>query len=174
MTANHPAPAHVTPWNNTSALPCPEKPARTELIKQSHLRCAALGLSRVERPDFEPLMRSDLTVARERNQRLFTHAAPVMEMLFEQIVNSESMIVLTDAQGSAQYDALELPLVGRHQAANAAVALATIAELRKQGWSISDAAIRQGLTRVLWPARIEVIGRRPTMVLDVAHNVASI
>ncbi|HEY0857508.1 MAG TPA: GAF domain-containing protein, partial [Albitalea sp.] len=100
MTANHPAPAHVTPWSNTSALPCPEKPARTELIKQSHLRCAALGLSRVERPDFEPLMRSDLTVARERNQRLFTHAAPVMEMLFEQIVNSESMIVLTDAQGT--------------------------------------------------------------------------
>ena len=87
-------PASLTPW--TSA----DDQARAERIEQSHLRCAALGLSRVERPDFEPMVRGDLVVARERNQRLFTHAAPVMEMLFEQIVNTESMIVLTDAQGT--------------------------------------------------------------------------
>ena len=71
-----------------------------DLIEQSHERCAALGLTRIERPDYAPLMRSDLTVARERNQRLFTHAAPVMEMLFEQIANTESMMVLTDIQGT--------------------------------------------------------------------------
>jgi sigma-54 dependent transcriptional regulator, acetoin dehydrogenase operon transcriptional activator AcoR len=71
-----------------------------ELIEQSHQRCEALGLSRIERPDYTPMMRSDLAVARERNQRLFTHAAPVMEMLFEQIVNTDSMIMLTDAQGT--------------------------------------------------------------------------
>ncbi|KNZ32543.1 MAG: Fis family transcriptional regulator [Methylibium sp. NZG] len=76
------------------------QPAHLALIEQSHQRCAALGLSRIERPDFTPMMRSDLAVARERNQRLFTHAAPIMEMLFEQIVNTESMIVLTDAQGT--------------------------------------------------------------------------
>lgn len=76
------------------------QPAHLELIEQSHQRCTALGLSRIERPDFTPMMRSDLAVARERNQRLFTHAAPVMEMLFEQIVNTESMILLTDAQGT--------------------------------------------------------------------------
>ena len=69
-------------------------------IEESHLRCTALGLSRIERPDYEPLMRGDLNVARERNQRLSTHAAPVMEMLFEQIIDSHSMIVLTDAQGT--------------------------------------------------------------------------
>lgn len=82
--------------------------------------------------------------------------------------------VLTDAQGSAQYEGLELPLAGRHQAANAAVALATIEELRKQGWPVSDSAVREGLSRVRWPARIEVIARSPTIVLDAAHNVASI
>ena len=31
--------------------------------------------------------------------RLHDHAAPVMEMLHEQIVNSTSMVVLTDATG---------------------------------------------------------------------------
>jgi sigma-54 dependent transcriptional regulator, acetoin dehydrogenase operon transcriptional activator AcoR len=87
-------------WTTPSALPVVPQAARAETIEQSHLRCAALGLTRIERPDFEPLMRGDLSVARERNQRLFTHAAPVMEMLFEQIVNTESMIVLADAQGT--------------------------------------------------------------------------
>jgi len=87
-------------WTTPAELPFPQQPARTELIEQWHQRCSALGLTRVERPDFEPLMRSDLAVARERNQRLFTHAAPVMEMLFEQIVDTESMIVLADVSGT--------------------------------------------------------------------------
>ncbi|MEJ8825804.1 sigma-54-dependent Fis family transcriptional regulator [Variovorax humicola] len=87
-------------WTTPAALPFPQQPARTELIEQWHRRCSALGLTRVERPDFEPLMRGDLAVARERNQRLFTHAAPVMEMLFEQIVDTESMIVLADVSGT--------------------------------------------------------------------------
>ncbi|MBI3838203.1 MAG: bifunctional folylpolyglutamate synthase/dihydrofolate synthase [Planctomycetia bacterium] len=69
---------------------------------------------------------------------------------------------------------LELNLPGAHQAANAAVGVATIAELRRQGWDISDAAVRQGLAQVCWPARIEVLSRHPTVVLDAAHNVASI
>ncbi len=71
-----------------------------DLIEQSHERCAALGLSRIERPDFSPLGRTDLTVARERNLRLHSHAAPVMEMLFDQIVNTDSMVVLCDTTGT--------------------------------------------------------------------------
>ncbi len=69
---------------------------------------------------------------------------------------------------------LELSLIGAHQAANAAVALATLEELRRLGWNLSEAAARQGLLEVRWPARIEIVGRRPTIVLDAAHNVASV
>src|SRR5512134_350698 len=83
-----------------TTLPAARLAGHGDLIQQSHERCAALGLTRIERPDFEPMLRGDLAVARERNQRLFTHAAPVMEMLYEQIVDTESMIVLTDAQGT--------------------------------------------------------------------------
>ena len=83
------------------ALTPPGLPPRQQaLIRQSHERCAALGLTRIERPDFTPLMRSDMTIARERNQRLLAHAAPVMEMLFEQISGSESLIVLCDSLGT--------------------------------------------------------------------------
>ena len=73
---------------------------RTEFIQRSHQRSAGLGLTRSEIADIEPMVRSDLKQARERNQRLYLHAAPVMHMLFEQIVNTESMIVLTDAAGT--------------------------------------------------------------------------
>jgi transcriptional regulator of acetoin/glycerol metabolism len=75
-------------------------PLHAESIARSHDRCQAFGLSRIERPDHAALQRSDLTVARERNLRLHLHAAPVMELLLEQTMATQSMIVLTDAQGT--------------------------------------------------------------------------
>jgi dihydrofolate synthase / folylpolyglutamate synthase len=71
------------------------------------------------------------------------------------------------------WPSLELGLLGEHQAANAAVALACVEELRGQGWTIPDAAVASGLREVSWPARMEVAARRPFVVLDCAHNVAS-
>lgn len=69
---------------------------------------------------------------------------------------------------------VELALLGSHQGANAAVALATLLELRRQGWRLPEDAVRRGLAELSWPARIETIGRRPLVVIDAAHNVASI
>jgi transcriptional regulator of acetoin/glycerol metabolism len=71
-----------------------------ERIIQSHERCMTLGLQRSDRLDFPTLGRTELALARDRNQRLYSHAAPVMETLFEQILESQSMVVLTDASGT--------------------------------------------------------------------------
>ena len=68
---------------------------------------------------------------------------------------------------------LEIGLVGEHQAANAAVAVAALEALSSQGLSIPDAAITAGLAGVCWPARMEVVAQSPMVVLDCAHNVAS-
>jgi dihydrofolate synthase/folylpolyglutamate synthase len=67
----------------------------------------------------------------------------------------------------------ELRLVGEHQAANAALAVTAVEVLREQGLVISDRAVAEGLVRVRWAARLEVVGRRPLILLDCAHNVAS-
>lgn len=69
---------------------------------------------------------------------------------------------------------VEVNLLGRHQADNAAVAIAAVRRLIEQGWSIPEETIRAGLKQVACPARIEVIGDRPWLVLDTAHNHASI
>ena len=69
---------------------------------------------------------------------------------------------------------MELNLLGDHQAANASVVVACIELLRTKGFHISDAAVVAGLAEVAWPARLEVLGRQPLVVLDCAHNVASV
>lgn len=66
-----------------------------------------------------------------------------------------------------------LGLIGEHQIANAAVALAALARLRAAGLRITEEAVAAGLAGIRWPARVEVISRRPAIVIDTAHNVPS-
>ena len=66
-----------------------------------------------------------------------------------------------------------LGMAGRHQADNAALAVLAARELAARGVAIDDAAIARGLARARLPARLEVLGRRPLLVVDGAHNVAS-
>ena len=65
---------------------------------------------------------------------------------------------------------LNIPLLGYHQVQNAATAYAAIEVVRKEGIKISDAAVRQGFDRVIWPGRFELINREPIIVVDSAHN----
>lgn len=69
---------------------------------------------------------------------------------------------------------LRLGLLGEHQAANAAVALALVQQLQLQGWQITERAIRAGLSNVRCAARAEVLHAHPTVIIDTAHNPASI
>lgn len=72
--------------------------------------------------------------------------------------------------GDAVYS---LGMPGHHQAANAALAIAGVRLLASRGFAVDDAAMRRGLASVRLPARIEVIDARPRIVIDAAHNVAS-
>lgn len=67
---------------------------------------------------------------------------------------------------------LQVPLLGRHQAANAAVALGVVAALAKAGVAdVPDAAVVAGLARTRWPGRMEVLQHDGlTVLLDGAHN----
>jgi dihydrofolate synthase/folylpolyglutamate synthase len=72
--------------------------------------------------------------------------------------------------GEVRVDAVRLALSGRHQHDNAAVAVAALVQLRAQGLRIPLHALRHALTRVSWPARLELLPGRPRILLDAAHN----
>ncbi|WP_179401307.1 sigma-54-dependent Fis family transcriptional regulator [Burkholderia guangdongensis] len=68
-------------------------------IQKAHERSETFGLCVSARPDYDILSNAGLGLKREQNRVLCAHAMPVMETLHEQIVNTQSMIVLTDAEG---------------------------------------------------------------------------
>ena len=68
----------------------------------------------------------------------------------------------------------EIPLLGRHQRANAALAAATVRLLRFV-LPVDDTQLLEGLAEVSWPGRLQVVRRgAQTLVLDGAHNPAGI
>ena len=65
---------------------------------------------------------------------------------------------------------LELPLLGRHQVENGAVAYAALMALRERGLPLAHTAIEEGFRAVNWPGRFEILSRCPGLVVDGAHN----
>jgi len=75
---------------------------------------------------------------------------------------------------SGDLDNLTAALPGRHQLDNAALALAITEVIGKHGFSVDNAAKKQGLKRVRWAARLEILHHQPLFILDGAHNPAGI
>jgi len=65
------------------------------------------------------------------------------------------------------------PLVGEHQAENAAVAVGLIDLLSEAGLPVPAEAIVRGFASVRWPGRLQVVRHHPTLVLDGAHDEAA-
>ena len=69
---------------------------------------------------------------------------------------------------------IDLSLLGKHQLLNCSVAVHAIEELIAQGVTINKEDIITGLQKVKWPARLEVMNKRPLVVIDGAHNIDGI
>ncbi|OIP72897.1 MAG: bifunctional folylpolyglutamate synthase/dihydrofolate synthase [Oscillatoriales cyanobacterium CG2_30_44_21] len=71
-----------------------------------------------------------------------------------------------------------LPLLGKHQLINSAIAIAVIQSLRDRGWLISEAAMRDGMAATQWDGRLQWMdfnlnGKSCRILIDGAHNVAA-
>ncbi|MDP3142893.1 MAG: folylpolyglutamate synthase/dihydrofolate synthase family protein [Candidatus Omnitrophota bacterium] len=73
----------------------------------------------------------------------------------------------------SEYLVLKSRLLGRHQMANAALAIGMVEALRFNDIFISAAAVKKGIAQTRWPGRFEFISRHPAVILDGAQNVAS-
>lgn len=65
---------------------------------------------------------------------------------------------------------LYLPLLGQHQVENAATAYAVLQTVNQNGFTVGTKAIRKGFASVSWPGRFEILQRKPTVLVDSAHN----
>ena len=72
------------------------------------------------------------------------------------------------------FKGLELGLMGRFQARNAALSLAVTELLQMKGYNISSQHIRDGLKHTIWPGRMHVVSRNPMIIMDGAHNPGAI
>jgi len=86
-------------------------------------------------------------------------------------------IVVDARTPGRRLDGLRVGLLGRHQAANAAVALGVIDALGERwGIAVDEPILRRGLAAARWPGRLEVLGGSALgigrVLLDGAHNPA--
>lgn len=75
-------------------------------------------------------------------------------------------VSITSLRG--MYPSLEIPLIGRHQATNAALAVGALEALSPTG--VPSSLVERGLSRVDWPGRLEAVSDAPLVILDGAHN----
>ncbi len=75
---------------------------------------------------------------------------------------------------NSKFEHLAVPLMGEHQAINCGLALAVIDRLKSRGIAINDARAMEGLTRTSLPGRMELVSTTPRILVDGAHNAASL
>ncbi|MEX2190720.1 MAG: folylpolyglutamate synthase/dihydrofolate synthase family protein [Bacteroidota bacterium] len=114
------------------------------------------------------------SVCRQRGSRLIDARAAVVRVLYRELSGSVASI----AFGGARISDLTISLGGLHQARNAVLAIATLQELALRGFKIHEETIRRGLGSISdftgFQGRLSLIGRNPSMIVDVAHNVESL
>jgi len=71
------------------------------------------------------------------------------------------------------YPRLETNLVGRHQIINAATSVGLAELAARDRFALPLEAVENGLKRVHWPGRFQVVQRKPAIILDGAHNPES-
>ena len=75
---------------------------------------------------------------------------------------------------TSKFEHLRVPLPGEHQASNCGLALAMLDTLKVGGYKIDDSKAIEGLKDVKMLGRMEVIHNDPRILIDAAHNAASI
>ncbi|MBM6828392.1 bifunctional folylpolyglutamate synthase/dihydrofolate synthase [Anaerotignum lactatifermentans] len=91
-------------------------------------------------------------------------------------VTSQSMeeTVFSVKNRLISYQDLHLPLLGNYQIQNCVTVLNACAVLQKQGLSLTEEGIREGVCRTKWAGRMEICGKDPLILLDGAHNADGI
>ena len=154
------------------AVTAPQPREALEVIQTVALKLAA-PLVQVGRDwVWEPVM-ADLSGQSFHAHRLFVPTLSVANLPHAPELDPLTISQRAPIPETALHD-LWIPLLGGHQLINATTALATLDVLHMRGIEITPQAIRHGLRTVKWPGRLEILGHKPLIVVDGAHNDASV
>ncbi|GCE13529.1 bifunctional folylpolyglutamate synthase/dihydrofolate synthase [Tengunoibacter tsumagoiensis] len=88
----------------------------------------------------------------------------------EEAQSNPDGVVCTIRSDERSYRDLHIPLAGLHQAENAATALLAAKTLQQAGANYTEEGVYEGLSRVRWPGRAQVLQQSPWVLVDGAIN----
>jgi dihydrofolate synthase/folylpolyglutamate synthase len=106
-------------------------------------------------------------ICKEKNAKLFKIQK---EFEITKIESDSEKNIFNIESKFYSYKKLIVPLIGEHQIINASMAIAAVKSLDK---NIDKKSIQEGLVKTHWPGRLEIISRKPLIVMDAAHNPAA-
>ena len=160
----------------TNAIPAPEVAVVTN-IGLDHTD--ALG------DTLEKIAANKAGIFKEGSSAVVYRGSPSVEAVYESICKEKNIplrkadfetlqLVSCDLDGQVFHCGkrknIRLPLLGDHQLHNAAVVLGIVDTLREKGWNITEEHIYQGMARVSWPGRFDIVSRDPLFIIDGGHN----
>lgn len=74
----------------------------------------------------------------------------------------------------SNFEHLPVPLKGEHQAVNCGIALAVLDKLRERGFETPERHVAKGLARTPNSGRLELVWKRPRIIVDGAHTPDSV
>lgn len=134
--------------------------AEIAATKAGIIKSESLIVSSPQHPDAEEVLR-------ERGQVLFSG-----QDFGVTDITPDGFGIRFSVQGIAgEYPHVWMPMLGAHQAQNAATAIAAVELFLGGGQrSIADEVLRQALADTVSPGRLHVIEKDPLVILDGAHN----
>lgn len=110
-------------------------------------------------------------ISSERNSKLYIVGKDIFFEALSSDLEGQSFRLLTRY---GEYPYLKIQLLGDFQLENAAAAVAAVEELRSRDIFIRNDAIRDGLAKARWPGRLEIMNKKPFIVVDGAQDVNSV
>ena len=98
-----------------------------------------------------------------------SYGCPVITVESERIENCSRGLFLQSFDYKENRQA-EITLAGEYQFANAALALEVLKALQERGYSMAEAAVRDGMRKTVWNGRFTVVSQAPYFIVDGAHN----
>jgi dihydrofolate synthase/folylpolyglutamate synthase len=109
-------------------------------------------------------------VANERSSPLLQVGRDILYRQISHSLEGQTIQVWSPGEETAASRILSIPLLGAHQADNAATAYAALHIFAQKSLTINQGALKRGFASAFWPGRFEIVQKSPPVILDCAHN----